>query len=126
MSGVAETETHSLEASIDALGAMVEGARQMADSGQMVELDVLAMKIAVLTDAVTAQTTDGNGVAGSGARPHPLLPRLEQLVQSLDLLEIALRKRNVNLALDVEQADKRLRAQLAYRSDKPASDKPGR
>ena len=104
------TETgHQLEDSIDQLAVMIEGAQQMAESGQMVELDVLAMKIAVLTDAL--------GGKPEVERPNPMVSKLERLMQSLDHLEIALRKRNVNLALDLQQADQRLRAQVAYRSD---------
>lgn len=103
------TAGHQLEESIDQLAAMIEGAKRMADSGQVVELDVLAMKIAVLTDAL--------GDKEEVERPNPIVPKLERLVVSLDHLEIALRKRNVNLALDLEQADRRLRAQVAYRSE---------
>ena len=101
---------HQLEESIDQLAAMIEGAKQMAESGQMVELDVLAMKIAVLTDALN----DKEQVE----RPNPMVSKLERLMASLDHLEIALRKRNVNLALDLQQADRLLRAQVAYRSDR--------
>jgi hypothetical protein len=101
---------HQFEDSIDQLAAMIEGAQQMAEAGQIVELDVLALKIAVLTDALN----DKQDVE----RPNPLLPRLEHLVEALNHLELTLRKRNVNLALDLEQADKRLRAQVAYRSDR--------
>jgi hypothetical protein len=101
---------HQLEESIDQLAAMIEGAKQMTESGQMVELDVLAMKIAVLTDAL--------GDKAEVERPNPIVPKLERLVDSLDHLEIALRKRNVNLALDLEQADRRLRAQVAYRGER--------
>jgi hypothetical protein len=100
---------HLLEESIDQLAAMIEGAKRMADSGQVVELDVLAMKIAVLTDAL--------GDKEEVERPNPIVQKLERLVDSLDHLEIAVRKRNVNLALDLEQADRRLRAQVAYRSE---------
>jgi hypothetical protein len=101
---------HQLEDSIDQLAAMIEGAKQMADSGQMVELDVLALKIAVLTDALS----DKEQVE----RPNPFVAKLERLMASLDHLEIALRKRNVNLALDLQEADRRLRAQVAYRGDR--------
>ena len=100
---------HQLEESIDQLAAMIEGAKQMTESGQMVELDVLAMKIAVLTDAL--------GDKPEVDRPNPMVPKLEHLMASLDHLEMALRKRNVNLALDLQQADRRLRAQVAYRSE---------
>ena len=99
---------HQLEDSIDQLSAMIEGAKQMAEAGQMVELDVLAMKIAVLTDALVGKEEVD--------RPNPMVSKLEHLMVSLDHLEITLRKRNVNLALDLQQADRLLRAQVAYRS----------
>jgi hypothetical protein len=101
---------HHFEDSIDQLAAMIEGAQQMAEAGQIVELDVLALKIAVLTDALSGKE--------DVERPNPLLPRLEHLVEALNHLELTLRKRNVNLALDLEQADRRLRAQVAYRSER--------
>jgi hypothetical protein len=101
---------HQIEESIDQLAAMIEGAKRMAESGQMVELDVLALKIAVLTDALS----DKERVE----RPNPLVAKLERLMDSLNQLEITLRKRNVNLALDLQQADRRLRAQVAYQSDR--------
>jgi len=106
--------THPLEESIDQLAAMIDGARQMTEAGQMVELDVLALKIAVLTDALKAG-------GPTGEHPSPLMKRLEALVKSLNQLELELRKRNVNLALDLQQADKRLRAQLAYGGDQAKS-----
>jgi hypothetical protein len=106
---------HQLEESIDQLAAMIEGAKQMAESGQIVELDVLAMKIAVLTDALSGQP---GGDKPEVERPNPMVPKLERLMTSLDHLEMTLRTRNVNLALDLEQADRRLRAQVAYRSDR--------
>jgi hypothetical protein len=104
---------HQFEDSIDQLAAMIEGAQQMAEAGQIVELDVLALKIAVLTDALAGKD--------DVERPNPLLPRLEHLVEALNHLELTLRKRNVNLALDLEQADRRLRAQVAYRSERSES-----
>ena len=100
---------HQIEESIDQLAAMIEGAQQMAEAGQIVELDVLALKIAVLTDALSGKE--------EVERPNPLVPKLGRLMESLDQLELALRKRNVNLALDLQQADRLLRAQVAYRSD---------
>jgi len=108
---------NQIEESIDQLAAMIEGAQQMAEAGQIVELDVLALKIAVLTDALNGP---GHGKT-EVERPNPLMPRLEHLVGALSHLELTLRKRNVNLALDLEQADKRLRAQVAYRSERSES-----
>ena len=103
-----QPDGHELERSIDQLGAMIDGAQRMTEAGQMVELDVLAMKIAVLTDALAGKKDD---------RSPPLVDKLEALVNSLNRLEIALRKRNVNLALDLQQADRRLRAQVAYATE---------
>ena len=108
---------HELEELIDQLAAMIEGAQQMAEAGQLVELDVLALKVAVLTDALSGTGSNPEGAA----RPSPVVEKLERLVRALDHLEIALRKRNVNLALDLQQADRRLRAQVAYRGEKPNS-----
>ena len=101
---------HQIEESIEQLAAMIEGAQQMAEAGQIVELDVLALKMTVLTDALSGKE--------EVKRPNPLVPRLEHLVEALNHLELTLRKRNVNLALDLQQADRRLRAQVAYRSDR--------
>ena len=101
---------HQLEDSIDQLAAMIEGAQQMAETGQIVELDVLALKIAVLTDALSGKE--------AVERPNPMVAKLEHLVEALNHLELTLRKRNVNLALDLQQADRRLRAQVAYRGDR--------
>ena len=111
------SQGHPLEESIDQLAAMIEGAQQMTEAGQLVELDVLALKVAVLTDALN-ETSSGRDGAD---RPKPMVEKLERLVRALDHLEIALRKRNVNLALDLQQADRRLRAQVAYRGEKPNS-----
>jgi hypothetical protein len=101
---------HQIEESIEQLAAMIEGAQQMAEAGQIVELDVLALKMTLLTDALSGKE--------EVERPNPLVPRLEHLVEALNHLELTLRKRNVNLALDLQQADRRLRAQVAYRSDR--------
>ena len=104
---------HQIEESIEQLAAMIEGAQLMAESGQIVELDVLALKIAVLTDALNNKS--------EVEHPNPLVPRLEHLMVALSHLELTLRKRNVNLALDLEQVDRRLRAQVAYRSERSDS-----
>lgn len=84
---------------------MINDTRVMAEAGQLVELDLLAMRIAVLCDAVGALSTE---VA------KPLRPALETLMGEMDRLDYSLRRRNVDLSLDLEQADRRLRAQLAY------------
>ena len=45
---------------------------------------------------------------------RPLQPALEKVLTELNGLDIALRRRNVDLSLDLAQADRRLRAQMAY------------
>jgi hypothetical protein len=105
---------HELDQSIDGLAEMIDGTRQLAESGQMVELNVLAMKIAVLSDALAA--------GGKSPGKQRYAAKLEHLVDVLNQLEIALRKRHVNLALDLQQADRRLRAQLAYGGDPVPKD----
>jgi hypothetical protein len=94
-----------LGSAIAELSAMINDTRVMTEAGQLVELDLLAMRIAVLCDAVATLNID---VA------RPLRPALETLMGELDRLDFALRRRNVDLSLDLQQADRRLRAQLAY------------
>lgn len=100
--------------SADQLAVMIAAARKLAESGQVVELDLLAMRIAVLSDTINDLHPDAS---------RPIRPKLEALVEGLNGLEYSLRKQNVNLTLDLEQADKRLRAQLAYTT--PPTDKIG-
>ncbi|MBK8157278.1 MAG: hypothetical protein IPK59_00150 [Rhodospirillaceae bacterium] len=94
-----------LGSAIAELSAMINDTRVMAETGQLVELDLLAMRIAVLCDAVASLNVD---IA------RPLRPALETLMGELDRLDYTLRRRNVDLSLDLQQADRRLRAQLAY------------
>lgn len=101
----AQPEHEDLATAIAELSAMINDTRVMAEAGQLVELDLLAMRIAVLCDAVASLSVD---VA------KPLRPALETLMGELDRLDYSLRRRNVDLSLDLEQADRRLRAQLAY------------
>lgn len=98
-------EHEDLATAIAELSAMINDTRVMAEAGQLVELDLLAMRIAVLCDAVASLSVD---VA------KPLRPALETLMGELDRLDYSLRRQNVDLSLDLEQADRRLRAQLAY------------
>jgi hypothetical protein len=90
---------------IDDLARLVAAARRATDEGQVVELDIVAMRIAVLCDAV------------GSLDPHlakPLRPALEVVMSELNALDFALRRRNLDLSLDLAQADRRLRAQMAY------------
>lgn len=94
-----------LASAVAELAAMINDTKVMAEAGQLVELDLLAMRIAVLCDAVGSLEID---------KARPLRPALETLMSELDRLDFALRRRNVDLSLDLQQADRRLRAQLAY------------
>ncbi|MDY0870521.1 hypothetical protein [Dongia rigui] len=98
-------EHEDLATAIAELAAMINETKVMADAGQLVELDLLAMRIAVLCDAVGSLSVD---------KARPLRPALETLMGELDRLDFTLRRRNVDLSLDLQQADRRLRAQLAY------------
>jgi hypothetical protein len=98
-------EHEDLATAIAELAAMINETKVMADAGQLVELDLLAMRIAVLCDAVGSLAVD---------KARPLRPALETLMGELDRLDFTLRRRNVDLSLDLQQADRRLRAQLAY------------
>jgi len=103
-----------LATAIAELAAMINDTKVMAEAGQLVELDLLAMRIAVLCDAVGSLAVD---------KARRLRPALETLMGELDRLDFALRRRNVDLSLDLQQADRRLRAQVAYGSG--AGKNPG-
>ncbi|MBI2254228.1 MAG: hypothetical protein HYU58_06400 [Proteobacteria bacterium] len=98
-------EHEDLATAIAELAAMINETKIMVEAGQLVELDLLAMRIAVLCDAIGSLPVD---------RARPLRPALETLMGELDRLDYTLRRRNVDLSLDLQQADRRLRAQLAY------------
>jgi hypothetical protein len=107
-----------LASAIAELAAMINETKIAAEAGQLVELDLLAMRIAVLCDAVGSLQLD---------KARLLRPALETLMTELDHLDFALRRRNVDLSLDLQQADRRLRAQLAYGTapGKESSKGPG-
>jgi hypothetical protein len=94
-----------LSQSIADVAAMFDGAIALAESGQLVELDLLAMRVAILCDAIT-------GLDPASARN--MRDGLADLVARLNRLDVTLRRRKVDLTLDLEQANKRLRAQAAY------------
>lgn len=87
------------------LAQLVGAARRATDEGQLVELDLVAMRIAVLCDAI-------NGLAPEAAKS--LRPALDGVMNELNGLDYALRRRNLDLSLDLAQTDRRLRAQAAY------------
>lgn len=94
-----------LPGAIADLAQLIGAARRATDEGQIVELDLVAMRIAVLCDAI-------GGLAPEAAKP--LRPALDGVMNELNGLDYALRRRNLDLSLDLAQADRRLRAQAAY------------
>lgn len=94
-----------LPEAISDLARLVGAARHATDEGQLVELDLVAMRIAVLCDAI-------GGLAPEAAKT--LRPALDGVMNELNGLDYALRRRNLDLSLDLAQADRRLRAQVAY------------
>jgi hypothetical protein len=103
-----------LPSAIADLAGLIAAARQATEAGEMVELDIVAMRIAVLCDAVGDLDP---------AVARPLRPALAAVMQELDALDFALRRRNVDLSLDMAEAERRLRAQAVY-GTKPGSNKP--
>jgi len=110
-------EHEDLATAIAELAAMINETKVMAEAGQLVELDLLAMRIAVLCDAIASLPVE---------TARPLRPALETLMGELDRLDYTLRRRNVDLSLDLQQADRRLRAQVAYGTGKKPSSPAGR
>lgn len=98
-------EHEDLATAIAELAVMINETKVMANAGQLIELDLLAMRIAVLCDAITSLAIE---------TARPLRPALETLMAELDGLDYTLRRRNVDISLDLQQADRRLRAQFAY------------
>ncbi|MET1028830.1 MAG: hypothetical protein ABWY00_16795 [Dongiaceae bacterium] len=105
LAGNAAGEPVDLHQTISDLAVMIDTATVLAHRGEQVELDILTMRVAVLCDAI----------AGA-AQPEVKQFRgdLEDILVHLDMLETTLRRQRVQLALNLESADKRLRAQLAY------------
>ncbi|MDY0882670.1 hypothetical protein ACFPL7_06900 [Dongia soli] len=94
-----------LHQTIGELAEMIDVATVLAHRGEQVELDLLTMRVAVLCDAIAG--ADRNEM-------QAFRPDLEDMLVHLDLLENAVRRQRVHLALNLESADRRLRAQLAY------------
>jgi len=103
-----QKEAHAqgdLPGAIADLAELIALARRASEAGEMVDLDIVGMRIAVLCDAIGELDP---------ARARPLRPALEQVVGELNNLELVLRRRNVDISLDLAQADRRLLAQSAY------------
>ncbi len=106
-------EHEDLATAIAELAVMINETKVMSNTGQLIELDLLAMRIAVLCDAIASLPAE---------RARPLRPALETLMSELDGLDYTLRRRNVDISLDLQQADRRLRAKFAYST--PSSKVP--
>jgi hypothetical protein len=94
-----------LHSAIKELIGLFDVASDLARRGEQVNIDLLAMRVAVLCDAINQADPEAS---------RPFQPDLEQLLGHLNLLENTMRRERVQLALSVEAADRRLRANLAY------------
>jgi propanediol dehydratase small subunit len=94
-----------LHAAIHELTDLFDIASDFARRGEQVNIDLLAMRVAVLCDAICHADPETS---------RPFRNDLETLLGHLNLLENTLRRERVQLALNVEAADRRLRAKLAY------------
>jgi hypothetical protein len=104
-----------LHQTIGELAEMIDVATVLAHRGEQVELDLLTMRVAVLCDAIAG---------ADRADMQAFRPDLEDMLVHLDLLENAVRRQRVQLALSLESADRRLRAQLAYGQGQAAAGAP--
>jgi hypothetical protein len=94
-----------LHGAIQELIGLFDIAGDLARRGEQVNIDLLAMRVAVLCDAIS----DADPSMG-----RPYRADLEALLGHLNMLESTLLRERVQLALSVEAADRRLRAKAAY------------
>ncbi|HVJ41516.1 MAG TPA: hypothetical protein VM639_08460 [Dongiaceae bacterium] len=104
-----------LHAAIQEMMELFDVANDLARRGEQVNIDLLAMRVAVLCDAIC----DADPAIG-----RPFRGDLEALLGHLDMLEATLRRERVQLALNVEAADRRLRAKQAYGRVLPSMTTP--
>ncbi|HWT97141.1 MAG TPA: hypothetical protein VN229_05980 [Terriglobales bacterium] len=104
-----------LHGAIQELMGLFDMANELARRGEQVNIDLLAMRVAVLCDAIC----DADPAIG-----RPFRGDLEALLGHLDMLEATLRRERVQLALNVEAADRRLRAKQAYGRILPSMTAP--
>ena len=104
-----------LHGAIQELMGLFDMANDLARRGEQVNIDLLAMRVAVLCDAIC----DADPAIG-----RPFRGDLEALLGHLDMLEATLRRERVQLALNVEAADRRLRAKQAYGRVLPSMTSP--
>jgi hypothetical protein len=72
---------------------------EAANDGQLIELDMVAMRITVLCDALAEASPDARGLWHK---------ELGDLSKALAVLDTVLRKQNVQLQLNIEQLRKQL------------------
>lgn len=72
---------------------------EAANDGQLIELDMVAMRITVLCDALAEAGTEARGLWRK---------ELGDLSKALAVLDTVLRKQNVQLQLNIEQLRKQL------------------
>jgi hypothetical protein len=72
---------------------------EAANDGQLIELDIVAMRITVLCDALSEAGPDARGLWRK---------ELGDLSKALAVLDTVLRKQNVQLQLNIEQLRKQL------------------
>ena len=94
-----------LHGAIQELIGLFDMASDLARRGEQVNVDLLAMRVAVLCDAIC----NADPAVGRSYRAD-----LEALLGHLNMLESTLLRERVQLALSVEAADRRLRAKAAY------------
>ncbi len=96
---VAERKASSLGRAIaDLLREMVIVV-EAANDGQLIELDIVAMRITVLCDALAESNDEARGLWRK---------ELGDLSKALAVLDTVLRKQNVQLQLNIEQLRKQL------------------
>lgn len=104
-----------LHAAIKDMMDLFDMANDLARRGEQVNIDLLAMRVAVLCDAICE---------ADPTISQPFRGDLEALLGHLNLLENTLLRERVQLALNVEAADRRQRAKLAYGRVLPSMSPP--
>lgn len=104
-----------LHGAIKDLIELFDIASDLARRGEQVNIDLLAMRVAILCDVIRE---------ADPTISRPFKGDLEALMGHLNLLENTLLRERVQLALNVEAADRRQRAKLAYGRVLPSMSSP--
>lgn len=109
-----QPEQKDFDNAIHEMANMINQARMMIEAGELVELDLLSMRVAVLCDAIISLPLE---------KSRNLRSKLEAIMTEINKLEYIVRRQNVDLSLELQSADRRLRAKLAYdtTSEKPSN-----